>query len=190
MQEKNEQKTIWAWAMFDWANQAYNMVITSTIFPAYFVSITQVIKIQTKQSLFFGHKYVNTVLSTYVFGSFLPYYCSLLLPILTSIADYKGQKKLYLQMFTWLGSLACACLYFMYEDAHFQMQNFEFGMICFGLASVGYCGGFVFYNSYLPQIATVDQQDAVSAKGFIYGFAGSIVVQVLCLVPVIFPIFS
>jgi UMF1 family MFS transporter len=47
---------------------------------------------------------------------------------------------------------------------------------------VGYCGGFVFYNSYLPQIATIDKQDAVSAKGFIYGFAGSIVVQVLCLV--------
>jgi UMF1 family MFS transporter len=60
-------------------------------------------------------------------------------------------------------------------------------MICFGLASVGYCGGFVFYNSYLPQIATVDQQDAVSAKGFIYGFAGSIVVQILCFIFVLFP---
>lgn len=79
-------------------------------------------------------------------------------------------------MFTWLGSLACFGLFF------FQMKTFEFGMICFGLASVGYCGGFVFYNSYLPQIATVDKQDAVSAKGFIYGFAGSIVVQVLCFV--------
>jgi len=60
-------------------------------------------------------------------------------------------------------------------------------MICFGLASIGYCGGFVFYNSYLPQIASIDQQDAVSAKGFIYGFAGSIVVQVLCFVFVLSP---
>ncbi|WPU96753.1 MFS transporter [Mucilaginibacter sabulilitoris] len=174
MQEKNNKKTIWAWAMFDWANQSYNMVITSTIFPAYYVGITQD-KNPGGMVNFFGHRYVNTVLSNYVLGaSYL--LIVILLPILTSIADYKGQKKLYLQMFTWLGSLACFGLFF------FQMKTFEFGMICFGLASVGYCGGFVFYNSYLPQIATVDKQDAVSAKGFIYGFAGSIVVQVLCFV--------
>ncbi|WP_175404077.1 MFS transporter [Mucilaginibacter sp. PPCGB 2223] len=179
---KNDKKTIWAWCMFDWANQAYNMVITSTIFPAYFVGITS--DHNPKQTVtFFGHRYINTVLSNYVLGlSYL--IIVVLLPILTSIADYKGHKKLYLQMFTWLGSLACAGLYFMYEDAGFHLHNFEWGMVCFGLASVGYCGGFVFYNSYLPQIATEDQVDAVSAKGFIYGFAGSIVVQLLCLIPV------
>jgi len=179
---KNDKKTIWAWAMFDWANQAYNMVITSTIFPAYFVGITS--DHNPDQTVtFFGHKYINTVLSTYVLGlSYL--IIVVLLPILTSIADYKGHKKLYLQMFTWIGSLACAGLYFMYEDPNFHLHHFEFGMICFCLASVGYCGGFVFYNSYLPQIATEDQVDAVSAKGFIYGFAGSIVVQLLCLIPV------
>jgi UMF1 family MFS transporter len=179
---KNDKKTIWGWAMFDWANQAYNMVITSTIFPAYFVGITSDHN-PSQTVTFFGHKYINTVLSTYVLGlSYL--IIVVLLPILTSIADYKGQKKLYLQMFTWLGSLACAGLYFLKADSNYHLQNFEWGMVCFGLASVGYCGGFVFYNSYLPQIATEDQQDAVSAKGFIYGFAGSIVVQLLCLIPV------
>lgn len=174
MKEKNDKKTIWAWAMFDWANQSYNMVITSTIFPAYYVGITQD-KNPGGMVSFFGHKYVNTVLSNYILGlSYL--IIVVLLPILTSIADYKGHKKLYMQLFTWLGTLACFGLFF------FKMETFEFGMICFGLASVGYCGGFVFYNSYLPQIATVDRQDAVSAKGFIYGFAGSIVVQILCFV--------
>ena len=179
MKEKNDKKTIWAWAMFDWANQSYNMVITSTIFPAYYVAITQD-KNPGGMVSFFGHKYVNTVLSTYILG--LSYLIIVaLLPILTSIADYKGHKKLYMQLFTWMGSLACAGLFL------FTMNNFEWGMICFGLASIGYCGGFVFYNSYLPQIATIDQQDAVSAKGFIYGFAGSIVVQVLCFVFVLSP---
>jgi UMF1 family MFS transporter len=179
MTEKNNKKTIWAWAMFDWANQAYNMVITSTIFPAYYVAITA--NKQTGDMVtFFGHKYVNTVLSNYILAvSYL--LIVIMLPILTSIADYKGHKKLYLQLFTWMGSLACMGLFF------FTMDTFEFSMICFGLASVGYCGGFVFYNSYLPQIATIDQQDAVSAKGFIYGFAGSIVVQVLCFIFVLFP---
>lgn len=174
MKEKNDKKTIWAWAMFDWANQSYNMVIISTIFPAYYVGITQD-KNPGGMVSFFGHRYVNTVLSTYILGlSYL--IIVVLLPILTSIADYKGHKKLYMQLFTWLGTLACFGLFF------FKMETFEFGMICFGLASVGYCGGFVFYNSYLPQIATVDKQDAVSAKGFIYGFVGSIVVQILCFV--------
>lgn len=179
MQTKNNKKTIWAWAMFDWANQSYNMVITSTIFPAYYVAITA-----NKQNgdmvSFFGHKYVNTVLSNYILGlSYLVIVA--LLPILTSIADYKGHKKLYMQLFTWMGSLACGGLFF------FTMDNFNFSMICFGLASIGYCGGFVFYNSYLPQIATLDQQDAVSAKGFIYGFAGSIVVQIICFIFVLSP---
>jgi UMF1 family MFS transporter len=179
MQEKNNKKTIWAWAMFDWANQSYNMVITSTIFPAYYVAITAN-KQRGDMVTFFGHQYVNTVLSNYILGlSYL--IIVVMLPILTSIADYKGHKKLYLQVFTWMGSLACAGLFF------FTMDTFEFSMLCFGLASIGYCGGFVFYNSYLPQIATIDQQDAVSAKGFIYGFAGSIVVQVICFIFVLSP---
>jgi UMF1 family MFS transporter len=110
MTEKNNKKTIWAWAMFDWANQAYNMVIISTIFPAYYVAITA-----NKQNgdmvTFFGHEYVNTVLSNYVLAvSYL--LIVIMLPILTSIADYKGHKKLYLQLFTWMGSLACMGLFF------------------------------------------------------------------------------
>ncbi|MEO6230280.1 MAG: MFS transporter [Ferruginibacter sp.] len=177
--KKNDKKTIWAWAMFDWANQAYNMVILSTIFPAYYVAITAN-KEQGDMVSFFGHRYINTVLSNYILA-FSYLIIVVMLPILTSIADYKGHKKLYLQFFTWMGSLACAGLYF------FTMDNFEFSMICFGLASVGYCGGFVFYNSYLPQIASLDKQDAVSAKGFIYGFAGSIVVQVICFIVVLSP---
>src|SRR5882757_6879301 len=107
MEEKNNKKTIWAWCMFDWANQAYNMVITSTIFPAYFVFVTTHNNKNGDIVTFFGHKYVNTVLSNYILGlSYL--IVVVLLPILTSIADYRGNKKLYLQMFTWLGALACA----------------------------------------------------------------------------------
>src|ERR1700744_1969453 len=179
-QEKNNKKTIWAWCMFDWANQSYNMVITSTIFPAYYVAVTANAKNGDTVS-FFGHHYVNTVLCNYVLGfSYLA--VVLLLPILSSIADYKGNKRAYLQFFTWLGALACAGLFFFKPDS-----PLEFPMICFGLACIGYCGGFVFYNSYLPQIATLDKQDEVSAKGFIYGYVGSIVVQLVCFAVVLEP---
>ncbi len=165
--------------MFDWANQAYNMVITSTIFPAYYVGITSNAK-NGNQVSFFGHQFVNTVLQNYILG-FSYLLIVVTLPILTSLADYRGAKKAYLQLFTWVGALACAGLFFMEQG-----KPIEFGMICFGLATIGYCGGFVFYNSYLPQIATVDKQNDVSAKGFIYGFAGSIVVQLVCLVVVLY----
>src|ERR1700712_5094272 len=95
MEAKNNKKIIWAWAMFDWANQSYNMVITSTIFPAYYVAITA--NKQTGDTVsFFGHTYVNTVLSNYILAvSYLIIVA--MLPILTSIADYKGHKKFYLQ---------------------------------------------------------------------------------------------
>jgi UMF1 family MFS transporter len=180
MQEKNNKKTIWAWCMFDWANQSYNMVITSTIFPAYYVFYTTFQNTHNGMVTFFGHPFVNTVLLTYALGTSYMIIV-ILLPILTSIADYRGNKKRYLQFFTWLGALSCAGL-FWFKPVAVGVPPLEIPLILYGLACIGYCGGFVFYNSYLPQIATDDQMDNVSAKGFMYGYAGSLVMQLLCLV--------
>jgi UMF1 family MFS transporter len=179
MLEKNNKKTIRAWAMFDWANSAYNLVITSTIFPAYYVAITAN-EAKGDKVMFFGHSFVNTALSNYALAAAY-FVIVLMLPILTSIADYRGNKKTFMQFFTWLGAIACCCLYF------FKPATLEFGIICFALAAIGYSGGFVFYNSYLPEIATVDNQDAVSAKGFSYGYIGSMIIQVICFVFVLAP---
>jgi len=179
MEPKNNKKTIRAWAFFDWANSAYNLVITSTIFPTYYNIITTT-KENGDKVVFFGHRFVNTALSNYVLAAAY-LIVVLMLPILTSIADYKGNKKAYMQAFTLLGSVSCCCLYF------FKLDTLELGMICFGLAAIGYCGGFVFYNSYLPQIATLEKQDAVSAKGFTYGYVGSVILQIICFVFVLSP---
>ena len=179
MEAKNNKKTIWAWCMFDWANQSYNMVITSTIFPAYYVYYTTFHNPNKDVVTFFGHSFVNTVIQNYVLGaSYL--LIVLLLPILTSIADYRGNKKRYLQFFTWMGALSCLGLFWFKPVAH-GIPSLELPLIFYALACVGYCGGFVFYNSYLPQIATDDKMDSVSAKGFIYGYVGSLVSQLLCL---------
>jgi UMF1 family MFS transporter len=179
MQSKNNPKTIRAWAMFDWANSAYNLVITSTIFPAYYTAITTT-QAHGDRVMFMGHEFVNTALSNYVLA--IAYFVVvLMLPILTSIADYKGNKKSYMQVFTWIGGLACCGLYF------FKLDTLELGMFCFALAAIGYCSGAVFYNSYLPQLATFDKQDAVSAKGFTYGYVGSVLLQVICFVFVLKP---
>src|SRR5690606_9932459 len=55
------------------------------------------------------------------------------------------------------------------------------------MAAIGYCGGVVFSNSYLPEIATKDQQDRVSAKGYAYGYIGSVLLQIICFVFVLKP---
>lgn len=179
MEPKNNKKTIRAWAMFDWANSAYNLVITTTVFPAYYVAITAN-PANGNQVSFFGHKFINTALQNYsLSAAYLV--MVLLLPILTSIADYRGNKKVFMQFFTLLGAIACGCLFF------FDENHIESGIICFALAAIGYSGGFVFYNSYLPEIATLDMQDKVSAKGFTYGYIGSVLLQLICFVFILKP---
>jgi UMF1 family MFS transporter len=106
---------------------------------------------------------------------------ALLLPVLSSIADFRGNKNTFMKVFTYLGSISCACLFF------FKLETLEFGIICFMLAAIGYIGGVMFNNSYLPEIATIDQQDRVSAKGFVYGYVGSVILQVICFIFVLKP---
>jgi UMF1 family MFS transporter len=152
MQPENNKKTIRAWAMFDWANSAYNLVITSTIFPAYYNYVTTLHG--TDKVSFFGFTFVNTALSAYALAAAY-FVIVLMLPILTSIADYRGSKKRFMQFFTLMGSVACGML-FLFDENHVEL-----GIICYALAAIGYSGGFVFYNSYLPEIATPDMQDKV-----------------------------
>jgi UMF1 family MFS transporter len=176
---KNDKRVIRSWAFFDWANSAYNLVITSTIFPAYYAIITTTPENGDKVS-FFGLKFVNTALANYALA-FAYLIIVILSPILSSLADNKGNKKVYMKLFTYIGALACCGLYF------FKLETLELGIICFALAAIGYAGGFVFYNSYLPEIATLDQQDRVSAKGFTFGYIGSVILQLICFAFVLSP---
>lgn len=179
MQAKNDKKTVRSWAFFDWANSAYNLVITSTIFPAYYTIITTT-KEHGDKVMFFGRTFTNTALSNYAL-SVAYLIMVLLLPILSSVADSRGKKKFFMMLFTYLGAMACIGLYF------FKLDTLEFGIICFALAAMGYVGGVMFNNSYLPEIASADQQDSVSAKGFSYGYIGSVILQLICFVFVLKP---
>jgi UMF1 family MFS transporter len=176
---KNNKKTIKAWAMFDWANSAYNLVITSTIFPAYYTAITTTSKNGDKV-FFFGMKFVNTALSNYALATAY-LIIALITPFLTATADYRGNKMVFMKTFTWMGALACAGLFF------FKLDTLEISIMLFMTAAIGYCGSIVFYNSYLPEIASADQQDRVSAKGFSYGYIGSVILQIFCFVFVLKP---
>ena len=179
--QQNNKKTIRSWAFFDWANSAYNLVITSTIFPAYYTIITSDKDDATIDYVtFLGKKFVNSALYSYAMA-FAFLVIAIISPILSSIADSRGNKKVFMQMFTYMGSLACCGLFF------FKLETLEISVVLFVLAAIGFWGSLVFYNSYLPEIASVDQQDKVSAKGFTYGYVGSIILQLICFVFVFKP---
>ncbi|MFY8128459.1 MAG: MFS transporter [Chitinophagaceae bacterium] len=166
------KKVINGWAMYDWANSVYNLVITSTMFPAYYEAITKGTNGEVK---LLGRTFINTSLYNYTLAiAFL--IVAIMSPILSSIADYKGNKKAFLRFFCTMGSLACSGLYF------FKAETLGVGLILVIIACVGYWSSLVFYNSYLPEIAAPEDQDKVSAKGFTMGYIGSVLLQVVCFV--------
>ena len=168
-----------AWVMYDWANSVYSLVITSTIFPVYYNSVTKGVDGSDTVS-FFGWDIINTVLYSYSISfSFLV--IALLAPLLSGIADASGNKLNFMKFFVYLGSLSCISLFF------FTGENLEFGIICSVLASIGFSGSIVFYNSYLPEIAKEEEFDLLSAKGFALGYIGSVILLVFNLVNIQFP---
>lgn len=171
----NDKRTINGWAIFDWANSAYALVITTAIFPGYFLQVTDA----TVSIL--GIELSNSAL--YAFAISAAYFLiAIFSPLLSGIADYGGKRKFFLRFFTTLGSLACISLFW------FQgMGQLTLGVLAFILATIGFAGGLVFYNSYLPLITTKDRYDSVSAKGFAYGYVGSVILLVTNLVIIMNP---
>ncbi len=175
----NKGKVQGAWAMYDWANSVYSLVITSTIFPVYYNSVTKGVDGSDRVD-FFGWEVVNTVLYSYSISfSFLV--IAVLSPLLSGMADASGKKLLFMKFFAYLGSASCIGLFF------FEGKNLEFGIICSVLASIGYAGSIVFYNAYLPEIAEEKEYDFLSARGFALGYIGSVILLVFNLLMIQFP---
>lgn len=166
-----------AWAFYDWANSVYALVISTAIFPIYFNAVTSTREGENVNDsvTFFGHNLVNTQLYSYVIAASL-LGVIVLSPILSGIADYTGRKKFFLQLFCYLGSLACGALYF------FNTDYLELSMLAVFFASMGYWSSIVFYNAYLPEIARPEEQDRVSARGYVWGYVGSVILLVINLV--------
>lgn len=173
--ELNNQKVINAWAIFDWANSAYALVITTAIFPKYFLAVTDPVIQVGGLSITNSSMYAYSISLAYIIIAL----CS---PALSGIADSSGRKKLFLRTFTTLGATACIALFYFKG-----MNQLYLGAGAFILATIGFSGGLVFYNSYLPEIATEDQYDRVSARGFAYGYVGSVILLLINLTIILKP---
>ena len=176
--EKDNKRITNGWTFYDWANSVYPLVITSSIFPIYWSSvIKQITHTDSGQSpvSFLGMMVPGSSLLNYAISvSFL--LIAIVSPFLTSLADFSGRKKLFLQIFCYIGAASCAGLFF-FSAATLTMSTF-----IFVAATVGFSGSIVFYNSYLPEISTEEKFDSLSAKGFSMGYIGSVILLVICLV--------
>ena len=174
--KKGSKKLINAWAFYDWANSVYSLVISSAIFPIYYGLIFSEINFIS----FFGYQIKNTAVISFI-TAFAFVVVALMSPILSGIADYIGNKKRFMKIFVYIGSVSCLGLYW------FELQTIYLGLFFYFFALIGLWASLVFYNSYLPDIAYPDQQDIASARGFSYGYIGSVILLLINLMIIMNP---
>lgn len=165
----NDPRTMNGWALFDWANSAFALVITTAIFPPYFAAVIDD-KFTRAGFEFSDSSWLTITISV----SYL--IIALLSPLLSGIADAGGRRKSFLKFFTTMGGLGCIGLFFFNG-----METLWLGTIAFALGLIGFAGGLVFYNSFLPVIATPDKFDKLSARGFAMGYVGSVLLLIVNL---------
>ena len=171
-----DKKLIHRWAFYDWANSVYSLVISTAVFPLFYSGIT---KGNVISFLGMEWEHPDTLYSYTLSFSFLV--VAIMSPILSAIADYTGNKKKFLKIFCTIGSVSVMSLYF-FEG----LDTVWIGIVFSFFASIGFWSSVVFYNAYLPEVAHPEDQDRVSAKGFIYGYIGSIVLLVINLIMILF----
>lgn len=264
MQITAPKKVINAWAMYDWANSVYNLVITTTFFPIFFIAISFLISPSSKEKVhgivtsymqqlpvgkidaaviksidsasillqgnvtkgevydfyklrlapsydfskklskedeaiegkkelaalfenintsmeddvtngditILGKKIKNTAVYNYALA--IAYILIVLMfPILSAVADNRGNKKKLMKVFCYVGAIACACFYFLTK------HTIGLALILVIIAAIGFYGSQLFYNAYLPEIAAEKDRDRISAKGYIYGYIGSVIMQLI-----------
>ncbi|MCF8714553.1 MFS transporter [Joostella atrarenae] len=171
--QKGSKKLLNAWAFYDWANSVYSLTIASAIFPLFYGALFRDAGIE--KITIFGGEIARGPLITYV-TSFAFLVVSVLTPLLSGIADYAGNKKFFLKMFCYIGSLASIGLYW------FNLENIYLSLTIYFFGLIGFWGSLVFYNSYLPDVAYPEQQDRLSAKGYSLGYIGSVFLLLLNLV--------
>lgn len=170
----NDPKTVRAWYFYDWANSAYSLVVVSAIFPVYYKAVAKTG--DSDMVTFLGVTLLNSNLFSYALSfSFLV--VAAILPLLSGMADYSGNKKNFMKLFVWIGSISCMGLFFFTD-----VSTLWLAILFTVTASIGYSGSLVFYDAFLPEIVTPDRFDLTSARGYSMGYYGSVLMMVVCLI--------
>ncbi|BFP42400.1 MFS transporter [Flavobacteriaceae bacterium GF1] len=175
---KGNKKLLNAWAFYDWANSVYSLVISSAIFPIFYGALFRSAGVE--KVLVFGGEIARAPLISYVTSAAFVF-IAIITPLVSGIADYLGNKKVFLKFFCYLGAASCIGLYW------FSLENIYLGLVCYFFGLVGFWVSFAINNSYLPDIAFPEQQDRISAKGFSLGYIGSVLLLLINLAMVMKP---
>ena len=175
---KGNKKLLNAWAFYDWANSVYSLVISSAVFPIFYGALFRVAEIE--KVTVFGGEIARAPLISYVTSAAFVF-IAIITPLLSGIADFVGNKKVFMKFFCYLGGLSCIGLYW------FSLENIYLGLTCYFFGLVGFWVSFAVNNSYLPDIAFPEQQDSISAKGFSLGYFGSVLLLLVNLAMVMKP---
>ena len=189
------KRAVFGWTMYDWANSVYSLTITTAVFPLYFHSMARQValnkdaiaaaevagtRVPEAVVTFAGFEMKSIgMLSMAIAIAYI--IISLVSPILGSIADYSGKKKRFMMFFCTMGSMACSGLYF------FEADTFYLGFWLFVIAAIGYAGGNIFNDAFLPEIVDEDQYDKISARGYSMGYIGSVILLIFNLAMVLKP---
>ena len=165
--------------MYDWANSVYNLVITTTFFPVYYTEMTGASPFKRESSFFrkdlCEYRFIYLCPGIYIFALWQSLY-----PFFHPSQDYKRkQEEVYAIL------LHVRRLILQFAFIFLRAEYFGFGIICMMAAAFGFYSSLVFYNSYLPEIAEEKDRDHVSAKGFTYGYIGSVIMQLVGFCPCI-----
>ena len=176
--EKGSKKVLNAWAFYDWANSVYSLVISSAVFPIFYGALFRLAEVE--QVSVFGVMIARGPLISYL-SSAAFVLIALATPLISGVADYMGNKKVFLKFFCYLGAASCIALYW------FSLEHIYLSLLCYFFGLVGSWLSIAIYNSYLPDIAYKDQQDRVSARGFAMGYIGSVLLLLVNLAMVMRP---
>ena len=173
----NDKRETFGWAMYDWANSAFSTTVGTVFLGPYLASLAgEVAKLSPDGMAHLGPIPIAP-------DSFLPYCVSfsvgmqvLFLPILGAIADYSHLRKQMMQIFATIGAIATILLFFVAGDLWWL------GGLLFILANLAFGASMVFYNSYLPDIASEEKRDNVSSYGWAMGYLGGGLLLLLNLI--------
>lgn len=153
---------VFSWMLYDFANTSFTVMIVTFVYSVYFRDVVGK-GLGNKADLLWG---LNGSISMAV--------VAILSPVLGAIADHSGAKKKFLVFFALLCIVFGGLLSFVKEGMILE------GMILFIIANIGFQGGNVFYNAFLPEITTQERYGRISGYGWALGYLGAIVIILVC----------